>query len=238
MKIAVVIFFLLFAGAVIFGILKQDYSTTEVSVLRDITDKHTAEPVAEEILLLFNFSVGEKWNGAIFRFSSLSDVSYNPTAEIKLEAKNKWLSNEIERGKEIKKFTGGTSQILSDSSSQPIGKRYSAIYFPIAKELKRLRQSKSQSKILLIYSDLMQNDFDVSLYSKSQIELLQTNPDSLKQSFEKQEQLPSLAGIEIYFIYQPMNAEDDRQYRIVSEFYKNLFEEKGATVNITANLTN
>jgi hypothetical protein len=84
----------------------------------------------------------------------------------------------------------------------------------------------------------MENDLDISLYSKQELELLKANPDSLKEIFEKRKALPSLPGIEVYFIYQPSNAIDDKDYRLVSDFYRSLLESKGATVHISANLIN
>ena len=210
--------------------------TTEMSILRDITDIHAAQPDTNEISKLFDLSGENRWNGATFRFSNVSDVSYNRTSETKIAAVNKWLSNEIERSKQIKQFQNEVSQIITDSAGDSTGKDYSSVYLPLARELKNLSASKAQKKIFIVFSDLMQNDFDVSLYDKKEFQLIQKNPDSLKKLFEEQEPLPALTGIEIYLIYQPENAEKDKQYRIISEFYKNLIEEKGATVHVQANL--
>ena len=63
-------------------------------------------------------------------------------------------------------------------------------------------------------------------------------PETIETIFEKKAVLPSLVGIEVYLIYQPTTAENDATYRVVSEFYKTLLESKGATVNISANLSN
>jgi Uma2 family endonuclease len=76
------------------------------------------------------------------------------------------------------------------------------------------------------------------LYSKQELELLNTNLDSLKGIFEKRKALSSLQGIEVYFIYQPNNAVEDKDYRLVSDFYRSLLESKGAIVHISANLIN
>ena len=231
-----ILLLLLITGLVI-SVASQDSSTTEISIVRDITDPHQAQPSAKEILGLYDLEIN-KWNGAIFHFSNLSDVSYNPSSEVKLQAKNKWLSNELERADEIQEFQNKVNTVLSDSLHDTIGKKYSSIYFPVANELMRLQKSISQRKILLVFSDLMQNDFEISLYGKKEFELLESHPDSLKVKFEKELPLPSLAGITIFLMYQPTNAEEDWRYRIISEFYKNLFTKKGAEVTISANLPN
>ena len=58
------------------------------------------------------------------------------------------------------------------------------------------------------------------------------------QAWEAQSKLPTLAGITVYLIYQPKDANDDAVYHVVSNFYKQLLESKGATVRIEANLLN
>ena len=236
MKTVIIILVILLASIATGFYTYQSPITTEMSVLRDITDMHLAQPGTNEVSKLFDLSGENMWNGVLFRFSNVSDVSYNQTSETKIEAVNKWLSNEIERSKQIKQFQNELSQIITDGAGDRTGKDYSSVYLPLARELKKLSESKGQKKIFLVFSDLMQNDFDVSLYDKKEFELIQSNPDSLKQLFEKQEPMPVLTGIQIYLVYQPENAEKDKRYRIVSEFYKNLFEEKGATVHIQANL--
>lgn len=235
--IIVIITALLSIGALAVLFSRQSPATTvEVAVLRDVTDTLLAEPKANEILPLFNLSGDDKWNGAVFHFSTISDVSYNKISETKIEATNKWLSNEMERDREIKKFQNEISGIISDSAKENVGKKHSSIYVSIARELNRLAVSKSQKRILLIYSDLMENDLDVSLYKPKEIGLLKSNPDSLKNLFEKMEPLSSLTGVEVYLIYQPANIETDSEFHVVSNFYRNLLEARGAKVTIEANL--
>ncbi len=212
--------------------------TTDIDILRDITDKHLAQPDATTILPFYNLVGEEKWHGGIFRFANLSDVSYNPAFELTIDPANPWLSNQLARDKQIQKFRDSVSTVLADAQKETIGKENSSLYLPIARELNRLSGSTAQRRILIIYSDLMENDLDFSLYGKDQLGLIQLNPDSLTKTFEEKEPLNQLTGIEVYFIYQAADAEQDREYSIVSEFYKNMLESKGATVHIAANLLN
>jgi len=230
--------FMLCAGILLVVALKKIPPTSQISVLRDITDKHLAQPKADEILSLFSLSGDAKWNGAVFRFSNLSDISYNPSSEVSVDAQSQWLSNELARDKAIQKFRDSVSAVLASAQNDSVGKEHSSIYLPVANELNRLSQSTAQKRILLVYSDLMDNDVDVSLYAKDQFRLLELHPDSLRQTFEQRMPLQRLNGIEVYFIYQPIDAEQDKEFRIVSGFYKSLLESKGATVHIGANLSN
>lgn len=209
---------------------------TEVSAFWDITDKQLSDPNANDILSLFDFSGDNKWNGADFHFAGLSDVSYIPFSEVKINTAGMWLSNDLARDAEIKNFKNGVLKIIQTAGNDTIGKRNSSLYLPIARELNRLSQSKVDKKYLLIYSDLMENTIDISFYNKKTIEQLQTNSDAIKKQFEQMQALQNLNGIEVYLIYQPVDSESDKTFTIVSGFYKKLLEEKGAKVNITANI--
>ncbi len=211
-------------------------STTEVILLRDVTDKHLAEPDVKELLALFDFSGDNKWNGAVFHFADLSDVSYNLISEAKINTAGMWLSNEFERDKQIKNFTNDVSKILAEAENESVGKRNSSIYLPIAHQLNYLAQSKAQRRVLLVYSDLMENTIDVSFYNKKTLEQLQTNPETISKSFEQLQALQNLSRIEVYLIYQPTDSESDKVFIVVSAFYKKLLEDKGAKVNISASI--
>ncbi|MBI5538555.1 MAG: hypothetical protein HY951_00720 [Bacteroidia bacterium] len=216
------------------GCNSQEQSTTAVVLLHDITDIHIAQPDTQEILSLFDLQ--NKWNGGIFQFKELTDVSYNQIKQAKLEPQNKWLANEFDREKEIKKFTNEVVKIIKNRSRYNAEKANSAIYFPIANELNKLKNIKAQRHILVVYSNLMENAPDLSFYKRDDFEKLKSNPEQIIRIFEKQETLETLNGIEVYFIYQPTENISDQKFQIISGFYKKLLEDKGAKVNISANL--
>jgi len=232
------ILILLTTGVIITIAAYKAPPTTDLSVLRDVTDMHLSQPKAEELYGFYDFTGDKKWSGASFRYSNLSDVSYNRVSEAKIDNANQWFSNELARDKTIQKFHGDFSKIITDASADSIGREHSAVYVPVATELIRLSQSKDERRVLIVYSDLMENDLDLSLYSKDELHLLKSNPEALRETFEKRKALPSLSGVEVYLVYQPQDAETDYEYHLVSEFYKSLLESKGATVHIAANLTN
>ena len=210
--------------------------TTEISVLRDVTDKHLAQPNADEIIKLFDLTGLHKWNGAIFRFSNVSDITYSPVSETKVEPNYEWSSNEIERVKEIQTFNETISEIIGQSKNDSIGRDHSSVFLPIFHALQRLSESKSYRRVLIVYSDLLENNMDVSLYEGGMVNVAQLNKDSLGLIIQNEPLLPNLTGIEVYLIYQAADAEKDKEYRIISDFYKSLLENKGAKVVISGNL--
>lgn len=218
----------------IVGCNSQEPSTTAVVTLHDITDIHIAQPDTQEILSLFDLQ--NKWNGGTFQSIDLTDVSYNQIKQAKLEPRNKWFTNEFDREKEIKKFTDEVVKIIINHTKFKTEKANSAIYFPIATELNKLKNIKAQRRILIVYSNLMENTANLSFYQKDGFEKLKTNPEQIREIFEKQETLETLNGIEVYFIYQPTENQSDQRFQIISRFYKKLLEDKGAKVTISANL--
>lgn len=210
--------------------------TTEVGLLVDITSIQTIKPDTNEILSVFDLKGDKRWNGATFHYSEISDVSYNQISETKINTADIWSSNEIGRDKEIKNFKTTVLKILDNTEHNKTGKNNSAIYLPIARELNRLANSKAQKRILLIYSDLMENTIDITFYNKKQFQNLTTNPEAIQKQFEQLQVIQNLHGIEVHLIYQPIDSQSDKVFRIVSGFYKKLLENKGAKVKISASV--
>jgi hypothetical protein len=208
---------------------------TGVVVVRDITDLHFSQPKVSEITPLFEFS-NDQWKGAIFRFVDITNVSYNRTYETSIKAENQWLSNEFERRKKVKSFYTEVTRIIDSSTTEKVGKDNSSVYAPITRELNNLHESTAGKRIMLIYSDLMENTEEMSFYDNNKFLLLKTNPDSVKKYLDSQLKLENLDGIKIYLVFQPLNIKEDEVYKVVSAFYKNLYESKGATVEITAGI--
>ncbi len=227
--------FIVCIGIAIGNLLLTQTLALEVSVLRDITDSSLSELTTNDLQKLFSFE-NRKWEGSIFRFANITDVGLNHVSEIGIVPAYELLSNELDRDKQISVFEKSINSILLTANNDSIGRLHSSVYRPIAMELLHLNLSKSQSKVLLIYSDLMENEDGLSLYSKSMLQTIEQNPELLKTTFQKEEPLPNLSGITIYIIFQPKNTEQDFQFKVMSQLYRSLLEEKGATVFIKANL--
>ncbi len=221
-----------FAAGIVFF---QKGHTTEISVLSDITDTLSAEPDTSAILTYYNLET-QKWNGAVFRFSTISDVSLNKYKTATLETAGELLSNELDRDKAIRNFKSGIVGVLNQYNQNMSGREHSSVYRPIATELIRLKESQAQTKILLIYSDLMENDAAFSMYEKSSFQLVEKNPKVVIELFQRQVALPGLHGITVYFIYHPRTPQQDNEFIVLSQLYAKMLREKGATVFIRANL--
>ncbi|HTA28772.1 MAG TPA: hypothetical protein VK809_13345, partial [Bacteroidia bacterium] len=208
-----------------------------VSSFRDVTSFQKAQPDSATITPLFGLSKN-KWSGATYRSQDFTDVSFNPVKEVSIPPVNEWTGNSFDRDREVKAFYADVINSISDSAKEPIGKEHSSIYEPLANELNFLSQQKANRKVLLVYSDLMENLPGFSLYHQKDFTLLVKSPDKVRAYFLNKIPLNNLNGIEVFLIYQPENSTDDYQYQIVSKFYKTMLESAGATVIISANLQN
>lgn len=230
MKTAITILLLSAAIAAVMAYTAPKAETHEISVLGDITDSMLAEPKAEEILPLYGTN---QWNGRILRYRNISDVDYSKTRQVSLESEQMWFSNSILREKKIENFNQEAEKILAGAKDSP-GRSHTSAYIPIAAELNLLAKSQAQTRILLVFSDLMENGTGISFYGKQ--EIIKNNADSLMKYFEDVMPLEPLDGITVYLIYEPLDNQDSERFRTVSEFYRSILQAKGAEVIIGANL--
>ena len=207
----------------------------QVVVLHDVTDQQLSKPEASSILKFYSFDGNNKWNEAIFNYVQLSDISLNRIQTIHLPQETSWFSNELEREKNIKGFQNQVTDILNNSLLDTSSKAQSSVYLALVHALNSLSGNEAWDRVLLVYSDLMENNSDLSFYSEKKLNELIRNPDSVQMKFEEWAPLPKIKGVEVHLIYQPTNTITDKNFRIVSAFYKQLLENKGAKVFIEAN---
>lgn len=205
-----------------------------VSQIVDRTDTFLSQPDSQSTKKMF--SGKSLWEGNHFRLLTASDVDYNAVYETKLPPECSYFSNVYERKRKTNQFYMGIEDALAKVLSEPVGKPRSSVYAPIAHELNLLSEKNAKRKILVVYSDLAENTPLLSFYRAETLKQLKDNPDSILEVLEKQIPLPNLKGIEIYFIYKPKDEKDNEQFRIVSGFFKEFFESRGAKVEISANL--
>lgn len=234
----ITIIFLAMIGLAIQKVTNQaeQFRSTDVTVLRDLTDSDQSIPEKSEITSMFNLN-DSMWSGATLRFIDLTDVSHNHTFTAQIKPENQWMGNEFDRKKQVEKFYSSIDTIFQTAMSEQPGKNYSSIYLPLATELNLLSKSPATTKVLLAYSDLMENTQRFSLYDPTNMELLSSKPDSVLHILEREATIGNLSGIKVYLIFDPKNNTADEEYLKVAGFYKRLLESKGAIVRVSANIS-
>lgn len=209
-------------------------------LLIDLTDSLMSKPDARQLASLYDF-LNNPWNGGTFHAKSITDVNYNKAYAVEIptaDFSKRLLSNEIERQRMVEKFLSRQASILDTILKEKVGRSHSSVYRVIAGELNELSEKDiSHQKVLIIYGDIRENSEFLNLYKASNMSLLKSDPDSIISLFRKQVPLRNLTGIQVYLIYQPHSYYDDEAYRLISDVYKRMLEEKGAVVVVAANLT-
>lgn len=211
--------------------------TIDYAVLIDETDTTLCIPDTTALIADMGFDTN-MWQGVNFSLARILDVSYVSHSLLTLPAgPNRLAGNKYERKREVSIFESKLAGLLDSAWHEKPGKPRSSIYLPVSDELKRLANSSAERKVLVICSDMRENTNSVSFYYPRTAILLKNDPDKVKDELFTQAQLPNLAGIEIRIIYLPRNADDDASFRLASGFFRRFFEEHGAKVSVSANLT-
>lgn len=234
--IILIAFLAIIAAVLFYSCTGKSPHAVEASLIIDKTeDTFLAQPDTSAIKHLLPAD-NEPWQGYRFRLLAISDVDYNPVQQVEILPAFEYTSNTYDRKDQTQKFFTEIDSAFEKANSTPSGKTRSSIYIPLARELNHLAESSAKRRILIIYSDLMEFSFLTDFYKKSVMQKLENQPDELMQTFEKQVPVKDLKGIEVMIVYQPRNNEESRQFDIVSKFYSNLLQSKGAKVTIGANL--
>lgn len=219
---------LLFAGCT----LNKTGSSAIIYTLVDKTDTLYALPDPDKIIALYGFDQS-MYNGGSFQLSDFTKVSFNDIQQQHLDVGSELLSNQLNRKRLISAFKDNIRSGISTAINAPVGANNSSIYFPLATALNTVAQSKADRKYVIAYSDLMENSGYICFYHAKVFRELQDNPDRIKELLLSQVPLQSLSGITIYLSYIPRNSLDDQRYKVVANFFANLFESKGAKVIIS-----
>jgi hypothetical protein len=216
---------------------KPKHTTHDAVVFIDVTEPLLAWPNATEVISLFGLD-NDNMQGVTLTVSELNDVSYNKQTVFALTVGGTVLTtNRFERTRETEAFISEVDTYFESLARDTmVGRPRSSLYMPLARELNRLAASKADNRVLVIYSDLMENSSQVSFYAPQTRTQLQYAPDTVTAALERLAPLADLSGIRIYIMYQPEDPAADDTFRLVSGFFRSHFEQHGATVSISANL--
>jgi hypothetical protein len=222
--------------------LDQPTRSVSVAVIVDTTDYRNIIPEADPLLELYRFDTA-LYTEAYFRLTTITDKSISPVSESYLESGEK---TEKRNTRGIPHFREGNISLFYETVRScfhdfqnldtALTLKHSECYRVIVQELTYLmNQPFSNEKILVVFSDLMENSDIVSFYDDESFAKITRDPQDLQNSFGIAQPLPgSLLGVRVYFVFQPRTREEDLQYRKVSSFFKTMLEEKGAIVTIQA----
>ncbi len=213
---------------------------TQIVVINDQTDRLILRPEAEPIVSLFGFN-DDLEQGATLRLLSLTDKKLNNLEVLNLP--DAATSSKESRTDDIRSreamITGflNTSRREIKSFSETAcdsGLRQSECYATIANQLEYLAGSHAVRRVLLIYSNLFENQDAFSIYKPDDFRLLKEHPSAVVKLLQQRHPLPNnLSGVTVYFVFSPISREDDIRFDIMVNLYKGLLKSRGARVVIT-----
>jgi hypothetical protein len=203
-------------------------------VVVDRTDPPRVYPDAEQIAAVLGLKT-DIWQSAEIIITDASDKDINNTKVISLEKGNQWTGNVPIRKAHIAHFIHQLKQALPHADTGSM--THSIIGTSIIKAANRLVRISAHQKRLLIYSDLMENTNTLNFYHPEVRAKLATNRDSIKHYLERNEQLDTLNGLDIWLLYAPPSYKVNNVFMEVATFYQQWFKQKGATVHIEIQVT-
>lgn len=222
--------------------------TSEFYIFIDVTDTLNRDEKiftndAEKIIDKMNLSIENGGlSGGIVKFFLLSETSSSPYKSVEIEkGANSYFderSNKYIRGEEIKEFSEKINltinEILYDVDWE---KENSKIYQQLCREINRLAKlSTADQKIIIIYSDMLENSKLFSFYGRKikEIEHWMANKDRIKIAYEQRLstdcKLPTkeegIDEIEIYFVSKRTRTNDEK-VNLAERFWSTLFSTQG-----------
>lgn len=212
------------------------HSHTITSIIVDKTDTSAAQVVTDQIMATNEFAQSN-WNGITIRILPITAYDLNPVVTIKLPCAYSLLSSPTARGLEIKQFTERVRKAIDSVSREQASHQQSIIYSQVVHELEFLRTQYASSKRLLVFSDLNENSNIFSVYDARAYRQLTENEDSIKQQFIAAHKPSDLHGISLEYIHQVHSPTENDRFLRMANLHKSIFAHAGATVSISASLT-
>jgi len=207
----------------------------EAIIILDLTEETFTHISINDYKIISSLNANV-FNGEVVRIQPITENGFNIVECHKIQrVASSALGNEYQRRSELKKFYSSIDsslQLLKQGRTRRSG---SVIFKILSEELNHLNKSKADKKILIINSDLIENSF-IDFTNPSNIERIRNNPNEIEKLLTDKYPVSDLKGITIYILYKPVNKWDSERFEIVSDFYKKLFESKGAIVNVSGNL--
>ena len=228
--------FLMIIMITAFGMLVVHAQTyqTRVVVMNDVTDS-LVSPVNMEALIHYIDLKTDPWQSVNVSYLEITDMGNNPVRQARIGSKISWFSNELDRKAEIRGFETRVRDLGGKAKADHKGLDHSSIYLPLANQLNTLAQSEAKYKVLVLQSDLMENDI-LSFYDTATWSTLEKEPEKIVEKFKERQPLANLDSITVYLVFRPVDRVADQKYQVVSRLFKLMLQQAGASVEIQSTL--
>ncbi len=213
---------------------REPHAAIAVTVMPDLTDTMASRPDTSSILRCYDMLKHDRYQGAEFRCVPITDVEHNRAVEASIIPESELLSNPSERTAKVNSFRGEIKSAIMGLDNMPIGRPSSRVIENIANEARRLAVYSAERKILVAYSDLLENGV-VNLHSKEGVARLMTYREGVVEQLDREVPNAYLNGVEIHLVYEARDYADSESFSAMAEIYREIFEGRGAKVFVEAN---
>jgi len=222
--------------------------STGIYILIDVSEEKFKNPEfvsgnTSSILKLMNLDKeADGFAGGEVRFSLINDISDSKSARVAINPARPGIlgENPLVRKDEVERFRTSLESVFEKTVNQAEwGTGESKIYRKVARELNQLRQATFDRKIMIIYSDMLENSRLFSFYKggwKDRIKGIISSPANAIQEFsEAGAAMPDLSGMEIKMITL-RTVENDEMVNLSERLWSAIFSESGAIVSFSSGL--
>ncbi|MEO1515590.1 MAG: hypothetical protein AAFV95_11270 [Bacteroidota bacterium] len=231
MKNTIGISFLLLALVALMGCQEAPPQRTDLYIYLDFTEgqDYTDQLAqdADKYIQLMNISEGNDRNYGSIRVYPIHDVATAASVQVKLkEGKSALEGNKYLRKKELDEFKQQLLEKTDDLNARYTGQplKHSHIFHPLCKGVKKLNRSDASRKLIVIYSDMLENSEVANLNGKK------LNSDRLEQQFDNACGMEDLSDCEVYIVH-PVDKKNDQKIRRAANFWEQYLIGKGLDVD-------
>lgn len=216
----------------------KNITTHQIIVLVDVTSDNPAMvPDAARISAALTKLVPQQADGISLSFGLLDDLSGASLEELSIAPStgSTAMENPKKRQREVAEFHDKVKQMMAAKlSGAEIDKNYSKIFIKLCKSLNSLQSAPAERKVLVLYSDLLENSETTSFYKEDQLSEAVKDADSFYNNILKSKcALPDLSEVEIYLNVM-REAKSDVRISKAEQFWTRLLESQGGVVKIDA----
>lgn len=210
----------------LFSCSQEKVVHTDLYLYFDYTEgqnyEHLMQQDVDKYLQLMGITEHSRNYGTV-KMYPLHDVSasVNQTVKIK-EGKSQLEGNRYVRKKEVDQFKAKLNAKLANlnDSFQETPLKNSHIFSPVCKGFKKMQNSDADQKIVIIYSDMLENSEIANLHRSS------VNFQKLQTALDKTCDCGDLMDIQLYVVH-PVNKKHDQLIRQSAGLWQQYFTAKG-----------
>lgn len=216
-------------------------TSVAISVLPDFTDKRGLWPTPGPILSVFDFKSNSN-EAAQLHLRPITDKRFNADYVVPIPSGTAPDANKDDdpqyRNRCIVSFYDSVQNAFATmyrklDTTREFGN--SEIFVAIADELHWLEASHTTKKVLLVYSNLIENSSLLSAYT---VDTKESIPIIVKRLTATGLLPNQLLGYTIVFVNAPLTTAEDAKYGVMLTVYKQVLESRGAKVVVQSNNQN